>query len=333
MVAQSNLTKRGSVIVAVSFNEHTKALIETAVDVCRRSDLGLRLLHVLVPPPPAIWYGEVTGGLRLADVAEAEFEISKNEALFQLEQLAKEIPAGIEVAVSVMTDEVADGLFSEVRTSDAQLIICGCVGGSYRFVPKSLSNVLSIMAYSPVPVLVLNESAPHPFPSERLRMLVLDDLSEETGHVFAGSFKFLSRMQGIDILHMHVSGLNRASLAAGLTAANAAGRNGINIENEVDDIFSVLQDKLVARLTERSKPLRKSLESHQLNYTSRIEYGNINEAVERTIWSFRPDVLCFGKHRGIHHKPFGIGQVPYSSMLKYTLPLMVMSGEGRADAT
>lgn len=120
MVAQSNLTKRGSVIVAVSFNEHTKALIETAVDVCRRSDLGLRLLRVWCRPPPAIWYGEVTGGLRLADVAEAEFEISKNEALFQLEQLAKEIPAGIEVAVSVMTDEVADGLFSEVRTSDAR---------------------------------------------------------------------------------------------------------------------------------------------------------------------------------------------------------------------
>jgi nucleotide-binding universal stress UspA family protein len=321
-------SSQGTVIVALNFNSQSKVLVDTAVGMCQRSGWGLRLLHVVTPPPSVVWYGEITPGLRLADLAEAELEISKNEAKFKLEQIAKGVPANIDVSVSVVADDVAEGVLTETKSKEAKLLVCGSIGGSYRFVPKSMSTLLSLMAQAPIPVLVLNDAAPHAFPQDRLKIIVLDDLSEETAHIFHGNFKFLSHVKEIDVLHVHVSGLNKATLAAALTAANAASRNGVNLEVEVDDLFSSMQDKAIKRLQERSADLRTDSENRKIHYKTQIEYGNIHDAIDRLTKAFQPDILCFGKHSSIRHKPFALGQVPYSSMLANKLPVLILSGEG-----
>jgi nucleotide-binding universal stress UspA family protein len=327
MVAKGSNGPQGTVLVAVNFNEQSKTLVETAVAICERSGLGIRLLHVLAPPPPAVWYGEITAGLKLADLAEAELEISRNEALFQLEQLAKNVPSGLDIGFSIITDNIDEGILTEAKNKNAKLLICGSAGSSYRFVPKSMSTVLSLMANAPIPVLVLNESSPHPFPQHRLKLLVLDDLSEETAHLFRGNFRFLKDVQEIAVLHVHISGLSRTSLAAALTAANVAGRNGVNLESEVGDLFTIIQDKSLTRLRDRSTYLRHSAEGGKIRYEAKVEYGNLHEVIDHLIDSFQPDILCFGKHKSFHRKPFAIGQLAYSSMLAYKLPIMVLGGD------
>jgi nucleotide-binding universal stress UspA family protein len=316
-----------SLVVAVSFDDQTESLVQSAVKLCERTGWELCLAHVSDVAEHAIWPGEIYGSFTVSDLMLAGAEASRADFQSRLELLASSCSKKIKVHAVAEIGETVSSLLSIAEHQNAQLILCGATKGKYWYVPKFFSHVLSLMAESPIPVLVVNEGSQIDWDAAEFKIAILDDLDDRSAKSFQHGYemmKELSTQVPINILHSHVSGIDKQTLSISLKSAVASSVAGSLTDQNVDDIFESLEKKSQNRLLERAKSFTSANENkQQVHYESQVLYGSVGESIDSIKKYFNPQILCFGKHHNIHKKPFGIGRVAYSSMLEQKLPVLV----------
>jgi hypothetical protein len=86
-----------------------------------------------------------------------------------------------------------------------------------------------------------------------------------------------------------------------------------------DQTKAYIEQKMAARLGDA----QLLVEENGGSYSAKVYFGEVTEQLARCVDEIKPDVVIFGRHELVHRKPFGIGKLPFYSMLNVGTPLIV----------
>ncbi len=211
-------SRRGSsVVVAIKFNDHAPTLIKWGLSIARR--MGLPLVLVNVTEHHALYF--VPYSLPILDTLVSSVE-AENQLIAesQLENMAEKYLAGYEHKIYARSGYAAKEILEQAAYSRASLIIVGAAAASHHFVPKGFSTSLTLLAESPVPVLVISAAIETVMSSERCIVAFADDLSPQTESMARAALKFSASLGGVDFHHVHVNALTEEVLDAVMRDVN-----------------------------------------------------------------------------------------------------------------
>ena len=76
-------------------------------------------------------------------------------------------------------------------------------------------------------------------------------------------------------------------------------------------------------LRRRADGLPQLVEAAGGRYETQVLVGRVSDEISSTLLRLQPDVAVFGRHRALHHRPFGVGRVPFTAMLTGCQAVMV----------
>ena len=315
-------SERGrSVMVAVNFNRDPRHLVETAINLCKRTGLGLHLTHIVEP-----WVGLIeTGLMPYPDLSSSIDAEALEKAKRDLAELAESLPGQVGVTFNARLGRVVDALIEESQAVQAALVLIGTSPSLTKFVPKGLSSALSMLGNSRVPVLALPYSKSIDFAAADLGILVCDNLAEEGASAFDWAVDLAYATEGT-LHHLHVNSLDASYIESALTMAAASTYRQINPPLTTENFLTSLTSLIEGRMQERGRRHRSKQEFTELKYEPYIVTGDVQEAMANFIDERKEsiDLIVFGQHQTLHRKPFLIGQVPFRRMLAQDHPILVV---------
>lgn len=313
---------RPKLVVAVNFNAHMPALLKQATSLCEASGMDLHIFHALDTTPMGLVLNDMGHGMS-EDFFRPYEEKALKDAKTKLSEYAQNLECRVKITIEVTTGSPAEGAVSEVLAHDAKLILCGAAAKSYRYVPKGYSTALTLMAISPVPVLIITEGHNIDFKSKSLKLLVSDDLRPETASLVDGAFSFISSIGGGHVHHVYVNPLTIATISSAMSAAREESAEDTK-ELSPTDLYAKAGDYLQRKVSARAASSKKNFGTWPGTYTSKVLTGGVSEHLESEIEMFKPDICAFGRHNLVHHNPFAFGSLSFRTMLSQGLPIFIV---------
>lgn len=312
------MTKQSRVIiVGMQLEETDKRLLERARTLAARTGSDLHLVHGLessadhaLPPIIGPGYADMLEGAEIASLARATDALKKYET-----------PGGPAITTRALRGPAARILIAEAISKGAWMILVGTRTGDHRFVPPILSTPKSLFNHSPVPVMVAADAAP-PFPEKGpLHVLCSTDMMNQTtaAEDFAAGL-VLGDDQGGRLTVLHINPLTEEVLEAGISDALFTARADATIAISPGEIFRDISGRLEEGL--RDRVAFTETDNHQLRV--HLRHGRIRDELSTEVEEQAPDLLVFGKHKGVHKEPFYFGRLPFSMAFRFGLCFVVV---------
>ncbi len=318
---------RATLVAALGLSETDKHILDAASAICSKTKMNLRLVHVVEPWAGPLWSIPVAGEAAISGMIQTVEEQSQMTAEQELKQLADSIKGDFEITTNVLTGRVAHGLISDAVVNKGSMILTGAAPGSHAFVPKGLSTALTLMAESPIPVMVVSQDCKVDFSRGDLKVLAADDLTDSSLSVVHVAYDLAASLGHSNVEHLHVNSLDLETLRASLSNAQAASHSVVDPAVSAESLFEMIKKDLTEKMKQRSPLHMSSLEASGGKYTYNIVNGNPSEAINNEVERTGVDVLVCGRHQTFHRKPFLIGRVPFSAMLSLGRAVVVAPPE------
>ncbi len=316
------LERFAHIAVAVAFDRHAPDLVRMGAQIAARTGKRLCLIHSVEPwheaPAPS------RGSTHLSNVAQVMERNAAELAGARLRELRELLPPGLHVETHIVAGKPTEALGAEAARLGVALMIVGADLSQMRYVPRGFSTALSLMVTSPVPLFVVDTASCSTLPADGWRLLVADDLGEQTSDAVQFAFDFAAATRATTLHHLHVNGLSLTTLKAGIATAAVTAHTPIAATVSADEVHDALLATLEERLSERAAPMRDYLEAAGGEYVSIVATGIVADEVERCVQDVRPDIVIFGRHQAYHHRPFFIGRLPFRAMLEQRRPVIVV---------
>lgn len=309
-------------VVAIQFDGLAEHLVRNAARLCRKTGMGLHLVHV-VPVSPFVQFNNLGGDLTEFTRLLPPSERVLREAAHRLEgffSLAEGVPVTTKVLSQV--ESVSSALIQEAEEVGGVAILCGSGTETSPVTFKGLSTVIALLTHATLPILSLNIASQWAFDGRSFRILLADDLREDTrdAHVLGMQWAEVLRAT---VRHVHVNEVSSEILDEALANAVSERRWTSLPEEDTADLHDVLRRKLQNRLEDRVAPQAGKLRTKGGHYENAILEGLPLEELAREVASFQPDLIVFGRHRTLHRRPFELGTLHFKSMLTLRCAIMV----------
>ncbi len=302
-----------TVTVAVSLDEHAAQLARIGARLAARLGKNLCLLHIVEPwssMPAAVLLGPKSP---LWDAALGLDTDLRDRATQALTDLARDIGAP-NARILVTTGRPKARLGEEALEAGSCLLVIGIGSQMTRRLPRTFSTVLSLMATTPVPLLVIDPTRHRDFPGETPRLLAADDLSDK-GEAAVRIAATLAAKFGQTWLHqVHVNAMTRDVLDAGILAAGNAAHTQVPAAAAAADIHGLLVTQLDRALALRLEPFLPALSAANCRYTREIVDGSTKGELQGATSAMHPDVVVFGRHRSPHEARAGLARIATRAM-------------------
>jgi nucleotide-binding universal stress UspA family protein len=312
------------ILVAVNLDESAQSVLTAARQWALRLKRPIKLMHVCDYWVGRTWANDLMlGGAVLSNIAESAEEEAINAAKKSLDVMAKNFLQGVETFIDVVVGFSDEAIRAQAVTSHAACIMVGGTHAEYRFVPKGLSTVLSLLSESSCPVVVIPKGWKGHF-DQAVRILVGDDLTAQSetavhaGYALAANFGAQTQ-----VLHCHVNQMTKEALTSALSTASAAAHAPESALNR-DDIWQAAQQSLEKRLSLRAMDQRIKIAKQGGHVQDLLLNGDASELLLKTANDKDAHLLVFGRHRTWRQKPFSVGHLPFHSMLKSGKPIVVV---------
>lgn len=194
--------------------------------------------------------------------------------------------AGKRQSKVVLSKDESAALLAE--SHDASLLVLAVEEHRYELIPCGLSIVLSLLASSAVPLLIIRDGGPFDF-SGTYRMLIADDLSVSSLSAVWNGIAFGLASGAGAILHAHVLPPHVRRFAARIHAQDdKLGEDGYMERME--------------RAVETSLRSRSGIDRHRedferavCSYRTHVASGKVSEHLEILARDFRPDIIVMGR--------------------------------------
>lgn len=322
-------TRYSFITVAVAFDQHTLAAVAAAALLCRRSGKKLCLLHVvendhMIPVAPLT----EPQTSPLWDVRLAVEHNTRAVALQRLDEIASSIDQRIPVVKHVVVGKPREVIAAEAAALGSALLIVGLDFESARRLPAGFSTSLGLLANTSTPIMLLDGSHGNPLKEEHLRVLLADDLSEQTEAAAAYAFSLVSSGRAIStkdsLTHLHVSGLSREVIGPAILAAAATARTVAEPDDLAAKVYDYASAATKDRMKARSGLYLDYLENSGATYHAEVVEGRVEAEITKAVHTHQPHFLIFGQHHPYHTRPFFVGRVPYKAMLAAKVPVVVV---------
>jgi nucleotide-binding universal stress UspA family protein len=314
-----------SVVAAVAFDEHSDAVIESAVELCRRTHMALRLVHVCQPEEGNSYLLPYFAHAERRRLEEYLGKSAQSLAQQRLEDLAARIPASIKRELRVMTGDPAEWINADAVSYGASMIVIGVGKSRSRFVPQSWSTALSLMSQARLPVLVVDRAVPLKFdPQKRPVILLADDLSDHSQKMIAVGFDIAMALKQSDVHHVHASALTEDAISAAVEASISNSDHPVENTLSGSAMHAMIMAQIRSNMESRAGTIKSLFEVADCRYHSEVLVGDVRDSLKACAEKLRPELLIFGRHHQIHRRPFLIGRVPFHAMVSQNRPVMII---------
>ncbi len=316
------MNPNGKILVPVNLDETAAVNMKAAAQIAKRTGLKLEIVHVNEYWVGRTWPAEMMFGGPVTGMISSVEDDTMSEAKASLNLLAKKALPGMDVPCTVFLGYPAESIRAHAVAIGAELIILGGTADDYRFIPKGLSTLLSLMADAPCPVLVLPKDKVTNWESQSLKAIFADDLQPQTESAAIVAYDWAAALGNTQLTLAHSNQMSKDSLKTAMTAAAAASHAPTGAL-DVDVIWNAAMRSMNEKLMARAASQRKFLESRGGGAKSIVLQGPPVESILNLANETKTDVLIFGRHRTWRRKPFAIGQLPFHSMLRSHKPVLI----------
>jgi nucleotide-binding universal stress UspA family protein len=291
-----------------------------------RLNKRLVLIHTCEPwvnlPISKPFQGE---GSPLWDVTQAIEANAVDLAAGRLREIADlTTKMGAKTEPVVLTGNPTKCMLAAIDGFKAGMILVGASDGSQRLLPFGLSNALSLLADSPVPVMIVAEGMNVDLDLPKLRLLLCDDLEEQSEGAVDFAFELAGSLGKSDLRQVYINGLTLEGLTAAVTTAAATSHSSLSVGLSATELHTSLLKKLEDRIAERALGREEYIEAAGGSYEAEVLTGDIATQLERAVEKIQPNIIIFGRHERGHRKPFMIGRVPFQQMMAEKRPVIVV---------
>jgi len=325
-MAPASPSTKGLALIATAFDAQTSALVASALTLARRFQVKLRFVSVVEtqwenPVIDTPYYG--VSPLVLSEVREQELE----ERRGKMKELLAKLPADVVAEGDVFAGDATQGLIADAIVHGANLVMTAANIDSYgTFTPRGFSKAMSLMAEAPLPVLVTSAQAPFDAGKPGFSILVSDDLQPDTEEAVRRGYELAAKLgKGTKLHHLHVHGDFREALGSVWSEIRTAveARLGTT-EGARDRILAAEEAARLERLAERPGAYGAEAKAAGVEVKRLSEIGQVGDAIHEAAVDIGADLLVFGRHKWLRARPFIIGRVPLTAMLKAGRPLLVV---------
>lgn len=320
---------QASLAVAVAMDEHAESLVILAGRLAKKLGKKLVLMHAVEPwleLPPAMFDGVPLTGLGSA--AEQELHQYAEQRLLELSGV---VPAGVAVERVIVHGKAKVVVPAAAAAAQLSFLIVGAKQQSLQHtLGRGLSTALGMVSSAPLPVLIVDPTQPWSIDRPGFRCLVADDLSDTAQAALEFALEMASAFGNAELRHVYVNSIDREQLATALRAAAATAHAPLDQEVSADLIFSQVEMQLLQRLQSRAAVHIDYLENGGGNYEAAVLSGDVQHELAHEIERLQPDLVVFGQHHVVYKAPMFWGRMPYRSMVRHGLPILVVPGAGEA---
>ena len=309
-----------TVLVAVALDENAPALIHMGATLCCRAGMRLKVVHA-VGPTPAFHEGGAEGAALLGPELIRTIQTGALDGAAQrVRELVRIAGAEAVAEVVVVGGFALDAIVEQAKAATVGLIIIGAGRRSQRVLLRGFSATISLLQDSPVPILVLPPGASIDFGKTSLRLLIADDLRDDTARAIERSLAWAVSIHATEVLQLHVSGMTEQTFIERIEGAWR--KTGSLGEMRPHELWFLVRQTLVERIEARAYDERRRLIDSGARCTVLSETGPIVGTIETHVNSFQPDLVLFGHHERSHGRHIARGQVPFHVMLGLERPIM-----------
>lgn len=312
------------VLAAVKLGTVDHPSLRVASQLCRRTGMRLRLVTAIELDTAAAGRYGPNDMFDFTAIGRSEGDGQRAQAEDTLQSMAAKLELDSKVEISAIVGAPTQAILSDAVVSGASFIVTGAAKGSHHFVPKGLSTALTLIAESPIPVLVVNESCALDLTRKNLKILVGDDLSESCERSVLASFDLAIGLGRTDVHHVHANALSIETFAANVQKLRAMRGNDPAADIGPTELWEEVQRDLHQRIRSRTRDRTSRLEATGGHYWPEIRNGRVELEIEKAIETAAPDIIAFGRHVPVHRRPFTIGRVPFHFMLSQDRAILVV---------
>jgi nucleotide-binding universal stress UspA family protein len=316
------MNPKGKILVPVNLDDGSAGLLKAAAQISKRTGLGVEVIHVSEYWVGRTWPTEMMLGGPMGGLVAAVEDETVGVALERLRELVKANLPGVDAHCEVLLGYPAESVRAHAVTIGAELLILGGAAEEYKFVPRGLSTVLSLMADAPCPVLVLPRGQMGQWDKNPLSAILADDLQPESDNGILIAYELVAALGNTNLTHLHVNQLSKEDLKEALTTAAAAAHTPEGAM-DVDTVWAAAMKSIETKLASRAPGRKHLIEARGGTVKTALIQGDPTEAVMTLAAETKADLLIFGRHRTWRRKPFAVGQMPFHSMLKAHRPVLI----------
>lgn len=321
--------------------ENNKALVAVSETV-KESDLAnyeslanltgmkLRFTHVCD--------SEINGSIYLA---HSYWEANSYQLLYSLRKLKEDnakqllnknlqpLAQKMDFEKNIMAGDIATNLLADAQVNRASMIVCSAQHESYKYLMKGFSTSLQLMSEANIPVLVLPNGIDEVFFKKGLTIIIADDLEKSSlSSVIYGS-ELAAAIGEAKIYHVYVTKEENDLKDYVRKLREAMNLSQITFDPNLseDAIIARYESSLKNKMQERKQSVSSVLKEANCSYESKILTGSVDEKLIELVHKINADLVVFGRHVAVHRKPFGIGQVPFRTMMSIKKPVMLVPPE------
>lgn len=318
--------------LAYSYEDEGRRLIRAAQAIAKRSGASIRLVSICEESAfdvtsAATWTPSLSWrSLNLPEIMKAARKEACASSKRQLDALAQGASPEVEITTHVLISKfAAQGLLAEAIIQEASLILLGAGTKGDNYFTRGYSTPLAVMAETTVPTLVIGHACEADFTRPRLRVLVADDLREETARAMQGAVDWAMAVGSTDVFHVHIEELSADGVRQVLGQAVPELRSTADSTKLAADLVQALETAFRSRLAQRIQGADERLRAAGGSFRFEVRRcPYVRDEIERAADEFGADLIVFGRHQKVHRRPYLVGRVTYQAMLSQKRAVMII---------
>lgn len=316
-----------------SYSAEANQVVKAARDLAAKAGASLHLVAVLEdnavdvtaasPWIPSFHWQD----MQLERLVEDTCALALANMKKQLAALQNGFQGSCKLSTEVVRAEyAASGILKEAAAQNASLIVLGAGVKADKYFTRGYSTPLTVMSESPIPVLVIGRNCERDFSKSRLRLLLADDLREQSASAMASALDWAASLQGgADVQQVHIEELSEQQMRRVLAQTIPELRTTADHNKLAEDMIKALENSFLERLKQRVQGAEERLQKAGGTFHFEVRRcGDVRDELERSADQFDADIVVFSRHQKIHRRPFLVGRVTYQAMLSQKRGVMVV---------
>lgn len=322
-----HLSPNAKIVVGVEDPGSAVDLTRRVIPLAHKLDMKISVVHACVPWAGGMWIYAFPGVGNAYEMQALYEKASREGAELELKQQLNMLGANSDIDHETVIAEPAAGLIQAAERQHASMIVCEAHHASYRLLPRSVSTIVSLLASTKLPLLIMPNQRADDFQKGSLRIAVCDDLRSSSRHALAVASEVGSAGKGNRILQLHCSDLNPVDFESFSRSYAYVNRERLELSEALptyQEMLAITEQKLNSQMKERIEPFKQMLERANCSVEQSVLFGDVEDELSKALKRSEIDLIVFGKHQTFHDSVFNLGSLSLTAMLQFHKPILIV---------
>lgn len=314
------------ILVGLGLERQSDVLLNYCQKLAPLMQAKVRLTHAINLGFDSYWLYTSDANPYYFSLSQTQKEQELADAKDNIQKYAQGFPFPENVEIHAAFGNPAEVLMADSIAHNCQLIVVGTHIRRKSQSIEGMSTALSLMAHARTMVMAVPQDAEEFDPSKKVKIMFADDLKIFSKRSIDAAVQFCSCFPKAEFAHVHFCPYelqsSRGDQFLRFMNVNAVpGTDALAGEH----LLALTENRILDLMKERRMAAKIQPSLNHSSYYQKVFFGkNLYEQLAAAVEAINPDFLVFGKHAMLHLKPFSVGKLPYSAMLAFKRPVLVV---------